>query len=345
MRPCTSLYSRTRVAFGGAVVALALMADAAVAAPVMTPDLFQLDGRRYNVFASDATRVDDDFLRRSSADVANAEQVIDAIARGEGFATRRFAVDASYVTGYAFATRIGTRLGLDNTYKAVRLESAYMYDVVAHVFATKNIGQVLTGFHQWAGRDVKTSRRRGAWWGAFGMLTYMEVLNGFMPTVRFDALDVPANAAGAWMADGGQDLAERHSWMQRLSLQYGFKSTSRLFAPPPDVGLIEHAWHDYENGRWGLGYDVGPGRFPWFTLHATYEITSMDVRFMQNRFGMGIEVPVIGWGAPLIAAIPGGDVVLDMYEWVERRFITPGLYFEFFHFDTGAWSDRQPFHE
>jgi len=255
---------------------------------------------------------------------------------------RRFMVDALYAVGYATATRVGTRLGIESDFRVVRLESAYMYDLIGHVFAVKNIGHVLTSTNRWAGYDMKESRRRGAWWGAFGMWTYMEALNGFMPTVRLDPLDVPANALGAYLADGGQEVAENNTWLRRVSLQLGYKDINRVLGDESSMPL-GNLWHDYPNGRWGLGVDVGPADAHFFTLFATYSITSTHVATMQNRFGMGLELNVIGWFTPLIEKIPAGSDAMVFYRWVNERFMLPGFYVQLFHFDTGAWSNRDPF--
>jgi len=254
-------------------------------------------------------------------------------------------LNGAYAVGFALSTQMGTRLGLDNDYRIKRLETAYMYDLFAHAYVVKNLGEILGSFHRWAGQSPRQARRRGAWLGAFSMLTYMEVLNGFMPTVRFDPLDVPANAAGAWMADGGQDIVSDYPWLEKVSLQFGYKSVHDLFKSRPRESLVDNTWHDYTNGRWGLGVDVGRGRSIMFTMFLTYELTSMDIATMKNRFGMGVEFPVVGWLAPLIEKAPGGRDFMGVYGWLDRRLLIPGLYLQLFHVDTGPWSDQQPFRE
>jgi len=258
---------------------------------------------------------------------------------------RRSLLWSVYVGGYIASTQVGTRLGLDNDYKVIRLESAYMYDVIAHIYVVKNMGQILDGFNQWVGVDAGVSRPRAAWYGAFGMLSYMEILNGFMPTVRLDPLDIPANAAGAWLADDGQDILSRHPHLERVTLQLGYKSVSHIFDGTESNTALGNAWHDYPNARFGLGYDIGPFERPWITMMATYDITSFKVETMENRFGMGIEFRAVNWLAPLIEHVPGGETFLTAFDWFDDRLIIPGLYVQLFTVDTGAWSQRDPFHE
>lgn len=262
-----------------------------------------------------------------------------------GFRVRKSALYGMYAGGYAAAWKTGTRHGIQNDFRVMRLESAYGYDFIGHVYATRQMGLIFTSANRWAGLSEDQARRTGVWWGAFGMMTFMEILNGFMPGVRFDPLDIPANFIGAWSADGGLDLAERHPQFQRFSLQFGFQSWSHAFDTSGKRNLSENLWHDYPNGRFGLGYDVGPLARRWMTVFATYEITSMNIATLQNRFGMGVELPVFTWASPFIGRIPGGKGFLSVYDWVDDRILMPVLYIQLFHVDTGPWSQRPPFAE
>jgi len=261
------------------------------------------------------------------------------------YRARKSVLYGMYAGGYAVAWKTGTRHGIQNDFRVMRLESAYGYDFISHVYATQQMGLIFTSANRWAGLKEDQARRVGVWWGAFGMMTFMEILNGFMPGVRFDPLDIPANFVGAWSADGGLDLADRHTHFQRFSLQFGFQSWSHALDTTGKRNLSENLWHDYPNGRFGLGYDIGPLERRWITLFATYEISSMNVANMQNRFGMGVELPVFTWASPVIKQIPGGKGFLSVYDWVDDRILMPLLYVQLFHVDTGAWSQRPPFAE
>jgi len=113
-------------------------------------------------------------------------------------AGRKEVMYATYVAGYTGAAYVGTRLGLDNEYRIMRVESAYMYDVFGHIFFARELGLALGSVNRWAGMEQKQSQRVGAWYGAFGMQTFQELLNGFMPGVRLDPVDLVSNAVGAW---------------------------------------------------------------------------------------------------------------------------------------------------
>lgn len=258
---------------------------------------------------------------------------------------RKSVLYGMYAGGYAVASKTGTRHGIQNDFRVIRLESAYGYDLIAHVYATQQMGLIFTSANRWAGLSEDQARRAGVWWGAFGMMTFMEILNGFMPGVRFDPLDIPANFIGAWSADEGLDIAERHPQFQRFSLQFGYQSWSHVFDTSGRRSLSENLWHDYPNGRFGLGYDIGPLERHWITVFATYEISSMNIATLQNRFGMSVELPVFTWASPVIGRIPGGKSFLSVYDWVDDRILMPMFYIQLFHVDTGTWSQRTPFVE
>jgi hypothetical protein len=260
-------------------------------------------------------------------------------------AGRMAVVYATYAAGYVSLAHVGTRLGVDGDYQIRRLESAYMYDVFGHVFFTRELGLALGSLNRWAGMSDAKARRAGAWYGAFGMQTLEEILNGFMPTARLDPIDIVSNAVGAWWADGGEALRRRSPLFARFSLQYGVKSVQRVFTYHESNNLLGNYWHDYVNGRWGLGFDVGPADRRWLTLLATYEITSMDVRMMQNRFGLAVELPVFSWLSPMLRHAPGGTTFLSVYEWIDRRLMLPMLTVQLMHVDIAPFSNRQPFRE
>jgi hypothetical protein len=258
---------------------------------------------------------------------------------------RRMITDVVYVGCYSAAATIGTRQGIGADFKIIRLESAYGYDFVSHIYVANQIGRILTSFNRWAGRPERESRKRGAWWGAFGMMTFMEIFNGFVPEVRLDPLDIPANALGAWLADGYLDVVEKHPRLEHFSLQFGWKSIDRLVSGDHSAHLLGAAWHDYENGRFGLGYRVGPAHRPFITIFATYSISSMNIAQLKNRFGAGVELPVVAWSAPLIRTLPGGNTFVRLYSWLDDRFLMPLFYIQLFEIDTPAWSEREPFTE
>jgi hypothetical protein len=256
---------------------------------------------------------------------------------------RKAALAMGYAGLYGGATKVGSRLGLSPHFQIVRLESAYAYDLVAHVYNVQQLSQLVARLHEGAGMDASRARRYGAWLGAFGPLTYMEVINGFMPGVRFDPLDPVANTLGAWLATSGHDLAQDHPWLQRLSLEFGYKSLARVVGPPRSSGALGNWWHDYPNGRFGLGCAVGPQDAPWLRVFASYEITSLELAALRNRFGLGLEVPAASWLRPWVARLPGGRALLAGYEWLDRRFLMPGAYVQLWTVDAGPFSGREPF--
>jgi hypothetical protein len=258
---------------------------------------------------------------------------------------RRTLVHSAYAGGYTFATSLGIRRGMGRNFKIMRLESAYAYDFVAHVWVANQVGRLFSSLTRWAGYDEKTSRRRGAWWGAFGMMTVMEIFNGFVPYVRLDLLDIPANAIGAWLSDGYLDIVDRHPHLQHFTLQFGWKSVDRLVHGKASSRFLGNAWHDYPNGRFGLGYHVGRVQRPWVTVFATYTVNDMDIAELKNCFGVGVELPVVAWASPLIKRVPGGELVESVYSWLDARFMMPFFYIQIFEIDTPAWSDREPFGE
>jgi hypothetical protein len=258
---------------------------------------------------------------------------------------RRALVHTVYAGGYVFAARIGMRQGMQDDFRIMRLESAYAYDFVGHVYCANQLGFLFTSLNRWAGHSEKESRTRGAWWGAFGMLTFMEVLNGYVPGVRLDPLDIPANAIGAWLADGYLGLVDRHPHLEHFSLQYGWKSMDRLVNGKESSRLLGNAWHDYPNGRFGIGYHVGAVHRPFVTVFGTYTINSMDATKMKNQFGVGVELPVVAWTAPLLRRVPGGDGLVWLYTWLDKRFMMPVFYVQLLEINTPAWSRRSPFEE
>ncbi len=275
-----------------------------------------------------------------------AEASADSMAgAGPTPAWRKVAATAAHVSMYAVATKVGSRFGLERRFRVVRLEKAYAYDVVAHIWAVNQLSQLFTRVDEWAGLSPTTARRTAAWGTAFGALTYMEFINGFMPDVRFDPADPIANALGALMATKGSDFALRHPWMQRLSFEFGYKDWGRVFGPKQQTGFAGNIWHDYPNGRFAVGYSLGPQENEWVRLFATYEITSFDVEELKNRFGIGVEVKPHHWLAPILRRLPGGASLLAATDWVDRRLLLPGLYFQLWTFDTGPFSDQQLFQE
>lgn len=256
---------------------------------------------------------------------------------------RRGLLAASYAGLYGGATKVGSRLGLSPQFQIVRLESAYAYDLVSHVFNVHQLGQIMGSVHRAAGTEPGRARALGAWLGAFGPLTYMEVINGYMPGVRFDPLDPLANAVGAWLATGGHDLAQRHRWLRRFSLEFGYKSLRRLLGAPRSSGVMGNWWHDYPNGRFGLTYGLGPIEAPWLRVVASYEITSLELATLRNRFGLGLEIPAARWLLGWFGEVPLVRTLGAGYEWLDRRFLMPGLYFQLWTIDAGPFSGREPF--
>ncbi len=132
---------------------------------------------------------------------------------------------------------------------------------------------------------------------------------------------------------------------RRISLQYGVKSLERMLYGHESNNILSNSWHDYPNGRWGVGFDIGPIDRKWITLFATYEITSMQVSELKNRFGLGMEVPVFTWFDPVIRMVPGGGSFLSVYNWFDDRILMPLLYVQLYHYDAPAFSNRNPFDE
>lgn len=249
----------------------------------------------------------------------------------------------AYAGLYGTALAVGSQYGLESTFVVHRLETAYAYDLLGHVWVSQQIGELMGILHQRAGADAQSARRRGAWLGAFGALTTMEIINGFMPNVRFDPLDPLANALGAWLAAEGPRLVEAHPQLGRLSLQFGYRDWSEVFAAPDNGSHVDKLWHDYANSHIGVGVDVGPLRRPWASLLVTYGITSFELENMRNRFIVGAELLPLQWFDPWLRRIPYASPVVDLLQWADRRFIFPGLFIEFWRWDADPFSDREPF--
>ena len=258
---------------------------------------------------------------------------------------RATAALSAHASLYAAATKVGSRFGLERNFEVMRVESAYAYDLVAHVWVVNQLGQLFGRVNEWAGMEPQSARRLGAWGAAFGSLTYMEVINGFMPNVRFDPYDPAANALGAWLAAEGPRLRERWPWARRFSLEFGYRDWGRVFGPEQSSGVAGNVWHDYPNGRFGLGYGLGPAQREWARVFLTYEITSFELEELENRFGVGVELKPQRWLAPWIRRVPGGGGLLAFVNWWDDRLLLPGLYVQLFHVDTGPFSDREPFNE
>lgn len=258
---------------------------------------------------------------------------------------RQMAAWGAHASLYAGATKVGSRFGLERRFEVVRLESAYVYDLVAHVWAVQQLGGLMANVHEWGGMERSRAERMGAWGAAFGSLTYMEFINGFMPGVRFDPLDPVANAAGAAMVTEGPALVRRYPWLRRLSFEFGYKDWGRVFGPEKSSGFAGNVWHDYPNGRFALGWGIGPLESEWARLFVSYQITSFELEELQNQVGLGIELKPHGWIAPWLERLPGGRSVLDFVNWWDRRLLLPGLYVQLATFDLGRFSDREPFHE
>jgi len=255
-------------------------------------------------------------------------------ARAGGLTAKELAAGAVYGGLYTH----GTHQWLDNNidwadFRVVRLESAYLTDFFGHAFATRELGSLLGYVTQWAGAGGSRGRNLGAWAGAFGVLTYFEVLNGFVPGIRLDPLDPVANAAGAWLATHDT---------RRFSLQLGYRDWGRALS----VGQsLERAWHDYPNMRFGVGYDLGPARRPWATALATYGVTSWRLADMRNEVGVAIELHPINWAATWLDDFGAGRAVLDAHNWLDRKLMVPGLTLQLFTASTGPLSGREPFRE
>jgi hypothetical protein len=269
----------------------------------------------------------------------------DSLAAGAVPTWRKVLAVGAHVGMYGVATKVGSRFGLERRFKIVRLEKAYAYDIFAHAWSVNQLSQLFAGLDEWAGMSPSTARRTAAWGTAFGALTYMEFINGFMPDVRFDPADPLANALGALIATEGPVLAARHPWMRRLSFEFGYKDLDRTFGPQRDSGFAGNLWHDYPNGRFGIGYGIGPLEHEWFRVFATYEITSMDVETLRNRFGVGLELKPHHWLEPGLDRLPGGSSLVAAIDWLDRRFLLPGLYLQLWTFDTGPFSDQELFRE
>ncbi len=255
-------------------------------------------------------------------------------------------VASTYLALYGIATHVGSRRRVDSKFKIVRLEKAYVYDFVGHAFLVRELGGIVAATQRFAGVQPGRARTQGVWWGEFGSEMYMEILNGWVHNVRFDPLDPVANFTGAMMATKGRDLAARHEWIDRFSLQFGYKDWGRAFRPSEqDNATLASIWHDHANGRFGLGYDIGPHQRPWVCVFLSYEITSLNIEELKNRFGMGIELEPIYWLDPVIRKLPLGPAFLKAHDWLNQRILFPGLYIQLFHVDAPAFSSQQPFQE
>jgi len=258
---------------------------------------------------------------------------------------RRVALGSAYAGLYSGAAKIGSRNGLEQDFVVRRLETAWIIDVFGHIYAVKHTARAFELMHRWAGQDPRTARVQGAWSAAFGALTYMETINGFMPGVRFDWLDPISNAAGAWMVTEGPSVAENHAWMRRLSLEMGFEDWSLLTEPDDEKGPFTRIWHDYPNQRWGVGYGIGPIDREWFRVFGTYGVTSFEIEDLRQEWGLGIELKPHQWFGPWVRRLPGGGTLLDLVDVFDRNLLLPGLYVQLFTWESGPFSDRKPFDE
>jgi hypothetical protein len=269
---------------------------------------------------------------------------IDAAYYDGGFRGQMVAM-GTYVALYGMATYMGQRYPTDGRFVVKRLETAYAYDLVGHVYVVRELAGIGSTVQQLGGVGPRRARNDAAWYGAFGSELYMEFLNGWVPGIRFDPLDPVANFVGAWLATGGQDLAARHQWLQRFSLQFGYQDWNLVFGPQRDDAFLGNIWHDHPNGRFGLGYDIGPAELPWFGVFASYEITSYDIEELKNRFGVGIELYPVYWLDPVLRKVPGGGAFLKVYDWLNQRILMPVTYVQLWHVDLPPFSNQQPFEE
>lgn len=258
---------------------------------------------------------------------------------------RRATLGAAYSGLYGGAAKVGARLGLEDRFMVRRLETAWLLDVFGHVYTVEHTARAFAALHRWAGHDPRSARVHGAWTAAFGSLLYMEIINGFMPNVRFDWLDPISNAAGATMASEGPALTARHPWLRRLTLELGYDDWSRLAEPDDQAGPLTRVWHDYPNQRWGIGVGIGPVERPWLRVFGTYGVTALEIEDMRQEWGLGVELKPHHWLAPWIERVPGGGTLLDWIAFVDRDVLLPGLYVHLATWESAPFSDRTPFRE
>ena len=258
---------------------------------------------------------------------------------------RRAALGTAYAGLYGGAAKIGARLGVEDRFMVRRLETAWLIDVFGHVYTVEHTARAFALLHRWAGNDARSARLHGAWTAAFGSLLYMEIINGYMPNVRFDWLDPVSNAAGAWMASEGPDVVDRHPWLGRFSLELGYDDWSLLTEPDDQAGPFTRIWHDYPNQRWGIGYGIGPIERPWLRVFGTYGVTALDIELMRQEWGIGVELKPHHWLAPWIERLPGGSALLGFVRVLDRDLLLPGLYVHLATWETDPFSDREPFQE
>ena len=258
---------------------------------------------------------------------------------------RQLTLASVYAGVYGGAAKIGSRNGLEDEFRVMRLESAWMVDVFGHVYAVQKTAHVFSALHRWAGSDADRARVHGAWTAAFGSLLYMEIINGFMPGVRFDWLDPVSNAAGAWIASEGPDFADEHPWAERLSLELGYDDWGRLGEPDDQTGPLTRVWHDYPNQRWGVGYGIGPVERPWLRLFGTYGVTSLRIEELRQQWGIGVELKPHHWFEGWIERVPGGGALLAAVRFADRQLLVPGLYVQLVTWESDPFTDREPFDE
>jgi hypothetical protein len=252
---------------------------------------------------------------------------------------------ATYVALYGMATATGLRYPTDGTFKVKRLETAYAYDLVGHVYVVRELSGIVGGIQRLGGVGARRARNDATWYGVFGSEMYMEFLNGWVPGIRFDPLDPVANVVGALLATSGQDLAARHPWMQRCSLEFGYQDWNKVFGPKRDDAFLGNIWHDHPNGRFGLGYGFGPAKLPWITPFLSYEINSYDIHELKNIFGIGVELHPVNWLDPVLRKVPVLQPFLTAYHWLDDRILMPVTYIQLWQFELPPFSNRTPFQE
>lgn len=149
-------------------------------------------------------------------------------------------------------------------------------DKVAHFFWAFQVSVLATRLFRWAALEEKKAVRNGAWL-AFGLVSGIEIFDGFSTAYGASVYDIAANALGA-----GAFVLQSLAW-KRILVWPKFSFHPTAFAPMrPEVlgnGLLEEILKDYNGQTFWYSF-----RLPWLRLP----------RWLTLAVGVGAEGMIFG---------------------------------------------------